>query len=243
MIKLEAIKQLDIKTGTAVESYSVNVDTKALQKGLIKELGTTPFSVLMVILSFLDDEGKAFPSQRKIAEITGITQATVTKSIKKILETEIDGSPILSRELETLGNRKAFSVYSLVQKSKEQKQERNSLYFVKLYAKLFEDTFGFKTSLMYARDNVLVRKKLMENYSLEEVEMIITKGVTEYKQRWATEKYPYPSLGMVCGWIANSLIQEHKKAEQEASERLQEQEQAKEQAKEIESKVDNLFGL
>lgn len=243
MIKLESVKQLDIKTGTAVESYSINIDTKAIQNGLVKELGTTPFSVLMAILSFLDDEGKAFPSQRKIAEITGLTQATVVKAIKKLLEVEIDGSPIISRELETLGNRKAFSVYSLVQKSKEPNQEKNSLYFVKLYAKLFEDTFGFKTSLMYARDNVLVKKKLMDNYSPEEVEMIITKGVTEYKQRWANEKYPYPSLGMVCGWIGNCLIQEQKQMEQEASERLQEQEKAKAQAVEIESRVNNLFDL
>lgn len=227
-IKVELIKQYDVQSGTYQEERNIKLNMKSVQGGLIKELGTTPFAVLMAIVSFCDIEGESFPSQRKLAEVTGLTQATVHKAIKKLLETEVNGVPILSRELETLGSRTKFSVYSILTEpaGTSAPKKKTSRDYVLKFKELFEKTYGFSCVVNYGRDCSLVKNKLMANFTEEEVDMILEKGVVDYKKRWSNEKYPYPTLTMVCTWIADTLIKEHK-AEQE---KVEEQEKIMEQA-------------
>ncbi|HBI7084852.1 TPA: helix-turn-helix domain-containing protein [Clostridium perfringens] len=242
-IKVELIKQYDVQTGTYHEERNIKVNMQSIQAGLIKTLGATPFAVLMAIVSFCDNEGEAFPSQRKLANITGLSLPTVHKAIKVLLETEIDGVPILSRELETLGSRTKFSVYTITPKkdASGKPKKKTSRDYVLKFKDLYEKTFGFNCVVNYGRDCSLVKNKLMANFTEEEVDMIIEKGVLEYKDRWANSNYPYPSLTMVCTWIADILIKEHKQAQENAEEQQRIMEEAHQLAEVDDDRINKFF--
>lgn len=241
-IKVELIKQYDVQSGTYQEERNIKVNMKSIQAGLIKTLGATPFAVLMAIVSFCDVEGEAFPSQVKLAQLTGLSKPTVNKAVKVLLETEIDGVPILSRELETLGSRTKFSVYSIAPapKSDEPKKKTSRDYVLK-FKDLYEQTFGFNCVVNYGRDCSLVKNKLMTNFTEDEVDMIIEKGVTEYKKRWANTNYPYPSLTMVCTWIADTLMKEHKQEQEKLKEQQEIMEQAQQLAEVDDDRINSFF--
>lgn len=240
-IKVELIKQYDIQSGTYQEERNIKLNMESIQAGLIKTLGATPFAVLMAIVSFCDNEGEAFPSQRKLAELTGLTQPTVHKAVKTLLETEVDGVPILSRELETLGSRTKFSVYSITPKKADVPKKRTSRDYVLKFKDLYEKTFGFNCVINYGRDCSLVKNKLMANFTEEEVDMIIEKGVTEYKKRWANTNYPYPSLTMICTWIADTLMKEHKQEQEKLKEQQEIMEEAQKLAEADDERINNFF--
>lgn len=215
-IKVEMLKQYNIQTGKYDEEYNIKLNMKRIQQGLIKELGTSNFAVLMAIISYCDEHGEAFPSQRTIAEQTGLSKTTVNKAVRFLLKTEIDGMPILSRELETLGSRTAFSVYSILpsKKKPEEIEGKTARDYILRFSELFKEQFGFECVVNYGMATKLIKSKLMAHYTEEEVTMIIEQGILQYKQRWANTSYPYPSMVAVCTWIADVLIKEHR-AEQE----------------------------
>ena len=242
-IKVELIKQYDVQSGTYQEERNIKLNMKSIQAGLIKTLGATPFAVLVAIISFCDNEGEAFPSQRKLSEITGLSLPTVHKAVKTLLETEVDGVPILSRELETLGSRTKFSVYSITPKKAEADvpKKKTSRDYVLKFKDLYEKTFGFNCVVNYGRDCSLVKNKLMANFTEEEVDMIIEKGVTEYKDRWAKDKYPYPSLVMICTWIADTLMKEHKQEQEKLKEQQEIMEEAQKLAEVDDDRINKFF--
>lgn len=242
-IRVELIKQYDVQSGTYQEERNIKLNMKSIQAGLIKTLGATPFAVLMAIVSFCDNEGESFPSQRRLAEITGLSQPTVHKAVKVLLETEVDGVPILLRELETLGSRTKFSVYSIAPKKADSDapNKKTSRDYVLKFKDLYEKTFGFNCVVNYGRDCSLVKNKLMTNFTEEEVDMIIEKGVTEYKERWSSSNYPYPSLTMVCTWIADTLMKEHKQAQEKAEEQQRIMEEAQQLAEVDDDRINKFF--
>ena len=197
-LKVEIIQQYDIVNQQYVEDRNVKVSTQSIQAGLIKELGGTEFAVLMAIASFCDVEGEAFPSQRRLAEITGYTLPTVNKAIAKLLETKIDGKPIIARELESLGSKKRFSVYNLYVKEEEAKKKKTAKDYVSKFKHLFEEKFGFPLVVNYSRDTSLIKKKLMVDFTEEQIEKIIEYTIEHYSEKWSNAQYPYPTISMMC---------------------------------------------
>lgn len=239
-IKVEMIRQYDTQTGTYFEEKNIKVNMQRIQAGLIKEIGSTRFAVLMAIVSFCDLEGEAFPSQRKIAEITGFSKTTVNRAIRDLLQMEVDGVPILSRELETLGSRTKFSVYSILPSKKgNDPKEKTARDYMLRYMDLFKETYGFDCSINFASAGSLIKSKLMAKYTEEEVTMVIEQGVLQYKERWSNTAYPYPSLNAICTWIADTLIKEHK-AEQE---RIKKAEKIMEQSKGLEERTSDILDI
>lgn len=234
-LKVELLQQYDVLNQTYVEDRSVKLDINSIQHGIIKEIGASEFVVLMAIASFTDIEGEAFPSQRKLAEVTGLSLPTVNKLVNKLLEVEINGVPILSRKFEQTKTKRNFSVYSLntvkseneesdlkvnFQKTvtEERQKKKTAKDYSAKFCSLYEEEFGVKYIPSYARDMSLIKTKLMANFEEEQILELIEYCVKNYKEKWAKPSYPYPTIPMICGWLGNAalqLIKQEKEKEKE----------------------------
>lgn len=227
-LKVELLKQYDVINQTYVEDRNVKLDLNAIQHGIIKDIGASEFVILCAIASYSDLEGEAFPSQRKLAEITGFSLPTVNKLVNRLLEVEINGIPLLSREFEQTGSKKKFSVYSLNAKKKlneesdlkvifQNKEEGEAVAdapkkktakdYSGLFCHLYEEQFGIKYIVSYARDLSLIKNKLMSNFEPEQIMELIEYVIKNYKEKWSKPSYPYPTIPMVCGWLGNTALQ------------------------------------
>lgn len=229
-MKVELLQQYDIVNQTYIEDRSIKLDMLAIQHGLIKELGATEFAVLMAIASFTDIEGQAFPSQRKLVEVTGLSLPTINKIVNKLLATEINGVPVLSREFEQTRNKRNFSVYTLnttkqeneesalkvvfqeIQEEvvEEKPKKKTSRDFSNMFKHLYEQEFGLNYIISYARDNSLIKTKLMTNFTDEEIVELIEYIIKNYRSTWAKPSFPYPTISMMCGWLGNAAMQKIK---------------------------------
>jgi DNA-binding transcriptional regulator YhcF (GntR family) len=214
------------------------ISMEAIQNGLIKEVGANRLPLLLAILSHMDKDGRAFPSQRKLAELTGQSVNTVNKLINELLEIEIDGQRLLRRELVGSGARKR-SMYFIhtgevtnsdavaelkEQKAKAEAKTMNSRDVADYFNEVYKDTFGQGYTINYSKELGLIKKKLLPNYDDEAIKGIIDIAVRQYKERWANANYPLPTISMLCSWLANKAygiyMQEKQKAQQ-LQERMQ----------------------
>lgn len=242
-LKVELLQQYDVINQVYLEDMSIKVDINAIHCGIIKDIGATEFAVLMAIASYTDNHGQAFPSQRLLADLTGLSLPTINKIVNKLLKTEINGVPVLLREFEQSGKSKRFSVYSLnTSKSENEKSDlkvnfqndeageepvakpKTAKDFGHMFKHLYEQEYGIPYQLNYARELSMIKTKLMKNFTDEQIVEIIEFTIKNYKGSWSKDAYPYPTISMLCSWLANTVMQvltkqKEKEAEQQ---RLQE---------------------
>ena len=96
---------------TRYDTY-LKIDVTAIRNGLLHHVRGSELTVLLGIASFMNTGGECYPTQRQIAEITGLSLTTVNKAISNLLEIQINGMPILDRVLRGTGQRKN-SVYTI----------------------------------------------------------------------------------------------------------------------------------
>lgn len=229
-LKVELLKQYDVINQSYEEDFSLKLNIPAIQHGIMREIGITEFGVLLAIASFCDEEGQSFPSQRKLVEVTGLSLPTVNKIVNKLLTTEINGVPVLAREFEQTRNKRNFSVYSLNTTKKENEESDLKVIFQEpkeepkpvvpkkktakdysaMFKHLYEEEYGISYIVSYARDNSLIKNKLMANFSEEEIKAMIEYVIKNYKSNWAKPNFPYPTIPMMCGWLGNTAIQQMK---------------------------------
>ncbi|WP_399632699.1 helix-turn-helix domain-containing protein [Sporosarcina sp. SG10008] len=66
--------------------------------GMAKDLRPVNCTTLLAIASFIDDKGNCCPTQIHIAEVTGMSTATVNKAVNALLEFKVNGKSIITRE-------------------------------------------------------------------------------------------------------------------------------------------------
>lgn len=98
MFSVSIDKEYDVLKKEFSNTIYLRVYTSLFQAGIVKDLKPTNFTVLLAIASFMDAEGNCYPTQRQIADITGITAPTVNKAVNELLDFKVNGSPIISRE-------------------------------------------------------------------------------------------------------------------------------------------------
>jgi len=54
------------------------------------------FTILMIIASYMNDEGKSFPSMRTITEISGLSRSAIGKAVADLSKVEIAGHKLLT---------------------------------------------------------------------------------------------------------------------------------------------------
>lgn len=212
------------------------IDLDAIQNGLVKKIGANRLPLLLVILSHMDKDGKAFPSQRQLAKLSGQSVNTVNKLINELLEMEIDGQRLLRREMVGKGVRKK-SMYFIHQGEvtntdaldaveemraeeavKAETHTMNSRDIANLIQTIYTETFGQGYVFNYGKDLSMIKQKLVGTYDDETMMGVIEYAITNYKQEWANANYPLPTVSMLCTWLANTAYgkwkQEQEKAEQ-----------------------------
>lgn len=98
MFTVSIDKEYDVMKQEFNNSIYLRVYTSLFESGIVKDLKPTNFTVLLAIASFMDAEGNCYPTQRQIAEITGISTPTVNKAVNELLEYVVNGKNIISRE-------------------------------------------------------------------------------------------------------------------------------------------------
>jgi DNA-binding MarR family transcriptional regulator len=98
MFTVSIDKEFDITKKEFNSSIYLRVYTSLFQAGIVKDLKPTNFTVLLAIASHMDADGNCYPTQRQIAELTGITPPTVNKAVNELLEYKVNDKPIISRE-------------------------------------------------------------------------------------------------------------------------------------------------
>lgn len=98
MFTVSIDKEFDVVGKETSTSIYLRVYTSLFQSGIVKDLKPKNFTVLLAIASFMDAEGNCYPTQRQIAEITGLSLPTVNKAINELLEFKVNDNPIISRE-------------------------------------------------------------------------------------------------------------------------------------------------
>lgn len=196
-------------------STRVCLDIPSIRGGLIKAVGANRIGILLAIVGCMDKEGKAFPSQRKLAELTGQSANTVNKLINELLEIEFNGQKILRREMVGVGARKK-SVYYINQsattntdeldvETKKVSAPLNSKDYALMFAEKFEEKYGQGYVINYGRDLTLIKNKLIPNFDQETLTQIIDIAIKDYATRWANAKYPTPTISMLATWLGNQI--------------------------------------
>lgn len=212
-LNVELINTFDIMNQKHVEERNVKVDIPAIHEGLIKHIGVTEFVVLLTIASFCDKDKQGFPSQRKLVELTGLSLPTVNRVVNKLLETKINGNPILYRKFEMSSSRKKFSVYTVNAidvgaDAEGLSSKKTAKDFVSMFKAKYEETYGIGYVVNYGRDTALVKNKLMTTFSDEQIEQIFDYIFENYRDKWAKANYPYPTITMACTWLGTVVAQQ-----------------------------------
>lgn len=223
------------------------VDMGAIQGGLIKKVGANRLPLLLVILSHMDKDGKAFPSQRKLAELSGQSVNTVNKLINELLEIEVDGQKLLRRELVGSGAKKksmyfihqgtvtntdaveAVAELRATQEIVAVTHTMNSRDVADLFQTIYTETFGQGYVFNYGRDLSMIKNKLVGTYDDEALKGLIVLAITSYKAEWANANYPLPTVSMLCTWLANTAYGKWKQAREEIEKKAHRQQVAVEQ--------------
>ena len=195
----------------------LKINTDLIRQGLIKEIGANNFSVLLAIACYMNDRGECYPTQRQLSEITGLSLTTINKSVQELLVCKINGKPILERELKGAGVRKnSFYNFTRVAEevpvkiegaSGEKIVSKTAKDYALHFCKVYEEVYGFPYTLNYGRDYGLIKGKLMPVYTDEQIMNIMEVSVRQYDKKWRTPRYTHPTISMVCGWLANEVLQ------------------------------------
>lgn len=214
------------------------VSTEQIRNGLISKLapggssnGARNFTVLCAIAVFMDKENKAFPSQEKLAEITGLSRRTVINAVKELEEVEVNGQKIIARKKVPSGNNsKHFkTIYKFFGQedtvTEEEFKKMNGRDVLLLFCEYYEETFGTKYMPNFGRDIKTINDKMIDVFTDAQLKEIVRVAVTQYEKRWGNKNYPRPSIGQLGSWLANSALtvsQEEKKEENIIQERIAE---------------------
>lgn len=192
--------ELNVKKTKGNVNLNMVVNTKEIQKGKYKKVD---MDMLLALASFMDTNGVCCPTQEQLAEIMGVSISTIYRKVNNLLNVEIDGQHIVTRELkQTTGCKKAsfYTFLPLVNKSPVYTAKSVIDYFCATYFKVYKVKYTVGNGGVAGN---LIKTKLLPNYTQEQIENTINYVMEHYQSKWATKQYPRPTIGMLCGWLFN----------------------------------------
>ena len=114
-------------------------------------------------------------------------------------------------EEESKENSKKLQQEKPKEDSKELLEEKprkygNSKDFIQRFCELYYEYYGVNFNPTWGRDGAMVKNKLLNNYTDEELDAILEITFRDYQKRWANRQYPRPTLGGVSTFIANQAL-------------------------------------
>ena len=224
--------QYDATNKKVIHDTFLKIDVTALRGGLLHHVRGSELTVLLAIASFMNKDGECYPTQRQLADVTGLSLTTVNKAISNLMDVKVNGRNIIERKLRGTGQKKN-SIYTIfdvapsvedvrdidsveevvedVESAKDlpletEKKPLNARDFAHHFANRYKEVYGKSYVISYKRDLGLIKNKLMKNFEEDEIINIIDTCINEYPTKWANSRYPYPTLGALCGWLCNEVV-------------------------------------
>ena len=121
IIKSEVIEDYD--NDEIIKDIYIHLSAKQIRSGILRQLTDQSsrnngintarnFLVLMTLASFMNYDMQAFPSQKKIAELTGLNVKSVRTAIRELEQMEIGGKPVLTVKQIPIRKSVTRSIYS-----------------------------------------------------------------------------------------------------------------------------------
>lgn len=76
----------------------VKLHTEGINNGLLAEISGDDWKVLTALAMFIDKNGRCYPTQDQLADLCGLSRATVNRRIGRLSELEFDGVKVLSKQ-------------------------------------------------------------------------------------------------------------------------------------------------
>jgi Helix-turn-helix domain len=228
VLSVDFRKEYSTAEDGVINTARVCISMESIHAGLIKEVGANRFAILLAIVSYMDENGQCFPSQEKIAELTGLGRATVQRNLQELIEVEFNGQKLLHKEL--IGNKKKKTVYTITagaitntDVTDETAKAMNSRDFVFYFADKYKETFGQGHTPNYSKEGAIF-KRLLKSYDEETLKDIIDTVFRLYKEKWYKPQYPAPTVYQLGSWLADEAYK-IVKAEKEQAQQLEERKQ------------------
>lgn len=211
----EYVEKTDLVSGEVKKGMRLILSAEQLQSGLIKEVGSRNFSILLAIASFLNSSHVAYPTIEMLSEITGLSNPTVIKGIKELETVTVGGENIfVKHKVPTVsGNMKSLYLFS--QSLEIREKSKTPADYIEVFINKFEEVYGRSYVPNYSRDTKMVKDKLMAAFPEEDLVLIIETAVTDYKQWSSNPAYPTPTIGALCTWLANKAADKVSKIREE----------------------------
>lgn len=232
VLSIDFRKEYATGMDAVVTTKKLSVSIEAIHSGLIAEIGTTKFAIMMAIVSHMNDSGQCFPSQERLAELTGLGRATIQRNLQELTEIEFKGQKLLHKQL--VGNKKKKTIYTfsagevtntdlIAEEPTESGFPKNSKDFVFYFADQFKEHFGEGHTPNFAREGA-VFKRLLSSYEPNTLKEIIDVVFSLYKEKWYKPQYPHPTPYQLSSWLADEaykIVRDRKEEAQKQAQRLE----------------------
>ncbi|MGP4071300.1 hypothetical protein ACTWQB_01950 [Piscibacillus sp. B03] len=201
-----------------------------MEEVLKKDLNKTQFKVLQVFCENVDSEGNYVTKQKELAEDVGVSSRTIINAIKRLMEYEINGEPIITRKAVqgTVGNPFIYTVNGEVIKALgENESEDNGeddgeainfkdlstaqdiiAYFSSKYHQHYNQSYNA------SNQDLTTAGKVLYKHSSTDIKTMIDTLISKYDLRWKTDKYPRPTIFNLINWVGNQALDVGREDEQ-----------------------------
>lgn len=208
MLKTVHMERMDIHTGDVTTDVYLQINTEVLRGDFIQKVGgATNFTVLMAIMAFANPLGESYPTQERIAEITGLSRSTVNRAIKELMDVTINRRKLLVRDQHEHGKFRN-NVYKFMAEIVEEGEYMTAPEVLEYFMDKYREVYGVEYITNYGRDRNMIKSKLSTAYDRRTLRAMIDKAITEYDARWAKPAYPVPKITYLCGWLGNVVLKE-----------------------------------
>jgi hypothetical protein len=83
---------------TADKRIFVKFYVDAVRSGMVADIGAERLQTLLVLASYMDADGRCYPTQWAIAEALGVARETANRRIKSLLRYHWRGQPLVTAE-------------------------------------------------------------------------------------------------------------------------------------------------
>ncbi|MEY8748934.1 helix-turn-helix domain-containing protein [Alkalicoccobacillus gibsonii] len=106
-------KSMNHATGQMENQIYLRVYSSMFTSGLVAKMRLHNFATLMTIASYMNEDGECYPTQEQLAERMGVHKNSVSKYVNQLLAFEVNGKPIITREVVNRGQGKISSFYRI----------------------------------------------------------------------------------------------------------------------------------
>lgn len=95
LVTIQVEKEFDLFEKKWDERVFVKLYVAARTSGLLAQISDRDWKTLCTLATFMDQDGRCYPSQAKLARALGINRATANERVQSLARFRFDGKPVL----------------------------------------------------------------------------------------------------------------------------------------------------